>query len=73
MVATFHHKGLTYKYFTNELKKDQLNFNAWNTIQFDYLTPEVRTTDDNLKVYVWHRGKKRILVDDMVINKYELK
>ena len=73
MVSTFHQKGLTYKYFTNELKKDQLNFNAWNTIQFDYLTPEVRTTDDNLKVYVWHRGKKRILVDDMVINKYELK
>jgi hypothetical protein len=73
IVATFHHKGLTYKYFTYELKKDQLNFNAWNTIQFDYLTPEVRTTDDNLKVYVWHRGKNRILVDDLVINKYELK
>ncbi len=73
IVATFHHKDQTYKYFAYELKKDKIKYNAWNTIEFDYLTPEVRTNDDNLKVYVWHRGKKQILLDDLIIYKYESK
>jgi hypothetical protein len=73
IVATFHHKGETYKYCAYGIKKDKLKLNAWNTIEFDYLTPEVRTIEDNLKVYVWHRGKKQILLDDLVIYKYERK
>jgi len=73
IVATFHHNGETYKYGAFDIKKDKLKLNSWNIIEFDYLTPEVRTSDDNLKVYMWHRGKKQILLDDLIIYKYERK
>lgn len=73
MVATFHYKGEVYKYFGYELKKENIQYNAWNTIQFDYLTPEVRSSDDNLKVYLWHRGKTKIQLDDFEVKAFEKK
>jgi hypothetical protein len=43
------------------------------TLGIDYLTPEVRTKEDNLKVYLWHRGKKKVLLDDLIVYAYEPK
>ena len=71
MVATFHYKGEVYKYYGYELKAGAIKLNTWNTIEFDYLTPEVRSLDDNLKVYLWHRGQKRILLDDLKVLAFE--
>ena len=38
---------------------------------FFYLTPEVRSEEDNLKIYLWHRGKQKIMIDDLRIHVYE--
>ncbi len=71
LVATFHHKGKTYKYQAFELKIENVVWGDWNEIQFDYLTPGVRSLEDNLKVYVWHRGNQKVLLDDFMIDVYE--
>jgi hypothetical protein len=44
-----------------------LKLNEWNRICFDYLTPEVRRKTDKLKVYIWHRGKGELFVDDLQV------
>ena len=70
-VATFHHKNKTYKYRSFVIKKDDIKLNDWNEIVFFYLTPEVRSEEDNLKIYLWHRGKQKIMIDDLRIHVYE--
>lgn len=72
-VASFHHKGKPYKYRTFEIKKSDILYNTWNTIELFYLTPEVRSKDDNLKIYIWHRGNKEILIDEINLFLYSPK
>ena len=71
LVSTFHHKNNAYKYSAYGIEEADIKYNDWNTINFDYLTPEVRSKEDNLKVYIWHRGKNRILADELIIYVYE--
>jgi hypothetical protein len=73
VIATFEHKGFSYKYGGYDLEKLNLEPNKWNKVTFDYLTPEVRRPTDKLKVYVWHRGKKPLYIDDLRVDAYVLK
>lgn len=66
-VVTFSHKGKAYKYTTIDLKKANLILHEWNEISIDYLTPEVRSTNDELSIYIWNRGKKEIFFDNMEV------
>lgn len=70
LTATFHHRGEAYKYSTFSPDPKKIKYNDWNEFTMDYLTPEVRSSEDNLKVYIWHRGKSVIYADDFVIYKY---
>jgi hypothetical protein len=36
----------------------------WNKVSFDYLTPDVRTPNDNFCVSLWLAGGGPVLVDD---------
>ena len=62
IVFTFEHKGGSYKYFAGDLVCNDDENGNWKKISFDYITPEVRRKEDLLKVYVWHRGKKPVLI-----------
>jgi len=73
LVVSFHYKNKPYNYRALGVKKGEIKYNEWNEIKIDYLTPEVRTKEDNLKVYLWYRGKKKVLLDDLVIYVYEPK
>lgn len=73
LVVTFHHKDQGYKYATREIAKDKIKLGAWNDITMDYITPEVRSGEDNVKVYLWYTGKQPIFVDDLVIELFEPK
>jgi len=66
-VVTFSHKGKAYKYRTIDLTQEDLKLNEWNKISMDYLTPEVRSTEDELSAYIWNRGKKEIFFDNMEV------
>jgi hypothetical protein len=75
LVADFKHKDKIYKY--RAFKFQDFNIDAkpgqWNRLSFDYLTPEVRTTDDILEVYIWYRGKSPCYVDDLTVDAFEKK
>lgn len=73
LVIHFNHNEYAYKYVTYDSDKMKLELNKWNKISFDYLTPEVRRKSDCLKVYLWHRGKAPLFVDDIQVNIYERK
>ncbi|MEI6816885.1 MAG: hypothetical protein WCL14_09770 [Bacteroidota bacterium] len=73
MVICFNHKGFAYKYSSFDLGKMNFETNKWNKFSFDYLTPEVRRTSDELQVYIWHRGKKAICIDDFKVEAFEQK
>ncbi len=75
LVATFEHNGEPYKYKAEgiELAKYPVKAGKWNRIEFDYLTPEVRSKDDKLKVYFWLRGNQPVKVDDLKVEVWEPK
>jgi hypothetical protein len=72
LVVTFQHNGENYKYKSQEIKKDSVKYNSWNTISIDYLTPEVFSESDSLCVYIWYRGKQGILADEIRVDAFEL-
>jgi hypothetical protein len=65
LVVAFEHKGESYKYRTANLPNDgSIIPNQWNKIELEYLTPEVRTKDDELATYMWLRGSEGLYIDD---------
>ena len=73
IVCAFHHDGEAYKYKTVTWDLASAQKNTWVTRSFDYITPVVRSTEDNLKVYIWneHGGTHR--VDDLRVEVFEPK
>lgn len=73
IVCTFHHKGGTYKYRTVAWDTAGHEPGGWVPLSFDYITPEVRSPEDNVKVYIWnqHGGEHR--VDDFSVEVFEPK
>ncbi len=71
MVMTFHHNGQTYQYRTHEWAIPPGTRNAWVPLSMDYLTPEVRSPRDNLKVYVWNEHGGPWRVDDLRVEVWE--
>jgi hypothetical protein len=75
LVVDFDHKGKMYKYraFTFNDFNQEVIPGKWNLLTYDYLTPEVRTPDDLLEVYVWNTGKSACYVDDITVDVFEKK
>ena len=71
LVVTFAHKGDSYKYRTSENYEIELEPGKWNTIEFDYITPEVRRRSDKLQIYMWHRDKQEVFLDHIQVEIYE--
>jgi hypothetical protein len=75
LVVNFKHKRKMYKYraFTfNDFNHEAIP-GKWNLLTYDYLTPEVRTTDDILEIYVWNLGKSKCFIDDITVDVFEKK
>jgi hypothetical protein len=73
VIIQFNHKEHAYKYKANDAENMNLELNKWNKISIDYLTPEVRQKTDNLKVYIWHRGRNPFYIDDLKVEVFETK
>jgi hypothetical protein len=72
LVVAMDRKGGNYGYFAPEIKPDSLNTD-WASYKFEYLTPEIRNTNDQLKYYIWKRDQKGFDVDDFRIEIFERK
>jgi hypothetical protein len=71
LVSTFGSSQGNYGYRTKGINKDSLRYGAWNHIVMNYMTPEIRRKKDKLYIYVWHTGKKRVLIDDLKVEVFE--
>ncbi|MEI6575574.1 MAG: hypothetical protein WCO63_05280 [Bacteroidota bacterium] len=76
VVLTEHRKDLApYKYRTANIENPEYKVvkGQWNQIVFDYMTPEVRSVGDSIRMFFWHRGKMPVYVDDFKIISYRPK
>ncbi len=64
--VTFQHNEKNYKYRTFPMS-DSLSVNQWNTMEVLYLTPEVRTKNDELVIYYWHQGKQPVRIRNVEV------
>jgi hypothetical protein len=73
LVITFQHKGEPYNYRATSisLKKYEMKPGQWNTMRVDYLTPEVRSKDDTVKIYFWVQGKVPVYIDNLKVEIFE--
>jgi len=75
LVMQFSHKGKAYKYKSTNIRPQLENnpekMGEWNKLSFDYLTPEVRSKNDVLKIYFWNRGKGQVIIDDVTVSVFE--
>jgi hypothetical protein len=72
-VITFQHNGENYHYRAKSisLKEFEMKPGSWNKMQMDYLTPEVRSKDDSVKIYFWLQGKNPVIIDDLKIEIFD--
>jgi hypothetical protein len=75
LVVDFKYQGKAYKYRAPSLIEIQSAIVAgeWFTINYDYLTPEVRTPDDPIEIYLWNDGDQDIYVDNLRATFFEKK
>lgn len=75
LVISFEHKGEVYGYRAYGIDKKEFNIKPfqWNYISVDYLTPEVRSIADKVKIYFWLQGNREVLIDNLKIDIYEPK
>jgi len=73
IVMTFHHEGATYKYAGGSWTIPPGTANTWITATMDYITPEVRSKQDNVKVYIWNQHNGYHLIDDLRVQVFEKK
>jgi hypothetical protein len=73
LVITFQHKGEVYNYraASISLKQFEMKPGMWNKMQMDYLTPEIRSKEDSVKIYFWLQGKDPVLIDNMKIEIFD--
>jgi len=69
LVVAFDHDGENYKYRATDAGKAISG--QWNKVVVDYLTPEVRSKNDKVNIYLWLRGKGPVYVDDLQVEAYE--
>jgi hypothetical protein len=73
LVITTMHKGGNYKYKTKNIKNEELKCGEWQKVEISFQTPEVRSIEDEIAIYVWNRDKQKCLIDDLKADAYTLK
>ncbi len=73
LVIHFEHDGGLYKYMARDPVVPADVRNTWVSFALDYITPEVRSRHDKVKVYVWGQQGAPIRVDDLVVTVFEPK
>ena len=71
IVAHFKHGGKPYKYAAKAWPLEQLRAGEWTHFTMDYLTPEVRSVSDTMRLYVWNQGGGNFLIDDLKVEVFQ--
>jgi MFS family permease len=73
LVTCADHKGGVYGYHAPNIAPDSLKLNAWNTISYFYITPEIWRRGDKVLSYIWYRGKSKVYLRQHKITQFEPK
>jgi hypothetical protein len=68
-VTTMHREG-NYKYRNISLKKEEIVKGKWYKLELYYQTPEIRSENDEIVVYVWNRSKMNVVIDNLRADVY---
>ena len=71
LVLTFERKEGAYGYRSYGIDTSIYKPGQWGKIQVDYLTPNIRSNDDFFKIYIWHRGKSPVFIDNLKADVFE--
>lgn len=73
LVMTFQHKGEAYHYRAVSISQETFAMKPgrWNSMRMDYLTPEIRSKDDKVKIYFWLQGKDPVYIDNLKITIFD--
>ena len=73
LVTCMDHEGGPYGYSAIAIHPDSLKTGDWNSIAYDYLTPEVRVGSDNISTYLWYHGPGKVYLRQLVVTQFEPK
>ncbi|NJK97973.1 MAG: hypothetical protein HC905_26430 [Bacteroidales bacterium] len=65
LVMTFSRREGLYGYNAIALPQDSIRKGEWLKLNYDYLTPDIRSAKDEFQCYMWYRGKKPVFIDNL--------
>ncbi len=68
IVISYENEGESYEF--HDLRTEDfsnLQINRWNYLETELDLTKVKSPNDKIKIYLWHRGKNKIFVDDFYI------
>ena len=73
LVVTFDYEGAAHKWksMSTGRMSEPIRLNEWNTMTLDYLTPEIRSRDEKLSVYVWNPRNAKAYIDNLEVEVFE--
>jgi hypothetical protein len=66
-VLSLGHRDVNYGYFSVPLENLDLKEGQWNAVTLHATLPEIRSGEDEVKIYLWHRGKRLFYMDDISV------
>ena len=69
-VINMPHKKYNLKYRAFNFASQPWKQGEWNHVEFDYMTPFPYSEQDHFDLYIWHRGKQSIWLDDLKVEAY---
>ncbi len=72
LTVSFHYRGKGHKWRAarSDRLDEPLQANQWNTLMLDYLTPEMRSPNEELRVFVWNPNKVKFYMDDFKVEAF---
>lgn len=58
----------SYQYSSFPMQEKAPLLNQWNPVNVVVSVPEIRSSKDKIKIYLWHQGKKGFLMDDLKVD-----
>ncbi|MCX6283633.1 MAG: hypothetical protein NTW31_05300, partial [Bacteroidetes bacterium] len=68
LVISLENSKGSYGYKAVYLEKSGFEKGKWNKVLLNADLPDIKSKDDIIKVYIWHRGKSDLIVDDLIID-----
>ncbi len=69
-VINMPHRKYNLKYRACHFSEFPWKKGEWNKVEFDYMTPFPYSEQDHFDIYIWHRGKENIWLDDLKVDAY---